>query len=341
MPKGSKKTNMSATRKVTELETMNIVYTIPEKRINVWSADKTSILKLEDVILSPVSMASTKNSKKLPSMHGIDAINNFAATITKDHHSTMENNQSTSFGPPPLIPLKKGLTVRIKNRQSLLRKSVETSTQKKSTSTSTPPGINLMAISNHHPNPSRVYRKPVTTKETASIVKSIDSNIIDLTVTSPTSDEYSIIPLPDIVEKTIYHQNIEETSIQTTVNYKIKRSNKLINGTDFRLTSKTKYELNKHFKQLSRRSAKEHLQRMKDNQLALCEWVSNIYILSNKCQKTNIINTHCFFFISAVCAFFLPSSHTVIINLTEVIQNVFYFIFFVNCFYFCSFFFWK
>lgn len=266
---------------------------------------------IEDVMLSPVNTSVTSTLTKVP-VHGLNAISRFAEqSINRDHTKftysrTVKSTTSLlrtlhlpTLVPAPSLAFIPGNKLPMpKISQSLLRKSHVNDTEATvSSMLAAPSGANSSTVT--HANRSLVYRKPVTTKDTAPIKNSNELNIIDLTENSSTCDE-KINNSPDDSNKSIVVVQSEECvtsgdSLLAAIGEPFsKNSNELVIGTSFQLPRPLKQHFEQQYKILTTKTGNQQYPHVKEI------WVSN------KCHNcTHIVMIFCFDILSTMHFFSL------------------------------------
>lgn len=278
--------------------------------VNDDNTNNKTTVNSDDVILSPVNMSIASTKQKVVPVHGLNAISRFAEqSFNKDHAQitytrTIQSSKSIlkTIHPPPLIPLqfqtmKKKFQQQI-HPQSLLRKAVENDTDKTvSLMLPAPSGVNSSTVT-HHANRSLFYRKPVTTKDTAT--NGNEFNIIDLTETNSNSEQLQSNQLTEIDEKPIAVNSevcdkIESPLLAAIVEPNTRNTSELvIEPTTFNLSQPFKQQLQKQYQILSTNTVNQHFPHVKDNLHQFSEWVSN------KCHyifKHNNVSNMLFYFV--------------------------------------------
>lgn len=269
--------------------------TSPEKRMILSLTSDTKkrlITGRDDVISSPASPSTIILNK----LHGKNTISKMTEQTYVNDRSKMVRTVSNtallrSLNPPPLIPfqfqthpMKNPSTVR--KSKLFLRTSVESDTKKTiSIMTTATSASNLSTVISNHANRSGIYRKPVTTKATASIGNCIQSNTIDLTASNSasTNNQY---PCDSTTDKANIRYQLEQREERgqdnsftvSTVATESRASNEWLNVNGLLLPTSIKQQLELQYKKLNTITGNDHFPHVKRALQAFSEWVSN------KCQ---------------------------------------------------------
>lgn len=279
----------AAQQEVTMKPTVNpslLKLPLKKQKIVVYNEDHTKIAYKLDVGISPNRI---KTSSADVVVQGLNTIGPFKElTISKIPSETVSNQslllRSNPLGPPPLIPLqfqtyarKNTQSLEIKSGQKLfVRKSIQTATNTNiSLLMATPSATNSLTVNNSHANRSLVYRKPVTTKDTAPSNNCNEAiHCIDLTETDPITNDKPNHCLANCVDDGKSETIVQSTDSLVAAHFGTVVKNEPVHVTNFEISTTYKQYLQNQYINRTTSIGNSQFPHIKDAVDNIVEWVS-------------------------------------------------------------------
>lgn len=255
--------------------------------INVYNENNTKIAYKLDTQIVP---AHNEFPPAEVAIQNVSTIGPFKELTISKIPSEVACNSSlllrpSPLSPPPLIPLqfqtiagKSSESLEIKSGHKLLiRKSVQTATNTNiSLVTSAPSAMNSLTVNNSHANRTLVYRKPVTTKDTAPSNNCNEIvHYIDLTEANAKPSEKTNNCAANQVDDGQSTTIIKSSNSLLAANFGTVVNNERV--TDFKISTNHKQYLRRQY--INRTTSIGHSQfpHVKDALHSIVGWVSNIH----------------------------------------------------------------